>query len=168
MLSPDQFPADPNRDEHNSGSMLSLDLPRGVIPRSPGGVDDHHITLVYLGKNVPKKRLDEISQRAAQIAASTPPLQGKVRGRGTFAPSDSSDGMTPVYTRPNIPGIRRLQKQFSDLSQSEHGFNPHITLKYMADGEAMPDPVQPTDVAFSHLSLHRGDDVERFPFKGSR
>lgn len=148
--------------------MLSLDLPRGVIPRSPGGVDDHHITLVYLGKNVPKSRLDEISSRAAQIAASTPPLQGTVSGRGTFAPSESSDNMTPVYARPKIPGITQLQKQFADLSDSEHGFHPHITLKYADGKKDLPDPVEPTDVAFSHLSLHRGDTVERFPFKGQK
>lgn len=167
VLNPEQFPSDPNRDDHSSGSMLSLDLPQGVIPRAPGGVDDHHITLVYLGKNVPKKRLDEISERASQIAASTPPLRGVVSGRGTFAPSDSSDGMTPVYARPRISGITKLQKQFSDLSASEHGrFHPHVTLKYMADGDEMPEPVKATDVAFSHLSLHRGDEVERFPFKG--
>lgn len=168
MLNPDQFPSDPNRDKHTSGSMLSLDLPRGVIPRAPGGVDDHHITLVYLGKNVPKHQLDEISNRATQIAASTAPLRGVVSGRGTFEPSDSSDGKTPVYARPNIPGIKQLQKQFSDLSESEHGFNPHITLKYNDVGEEMPEPVKPTDVAFSHLSLHRGDEVQRFPFKGQK
>jgi 2'-5' RNA ligase len=166
MLSPEQFPSDPNRDEHTSGSMLSLDLPHGVIPRSPGGVDGHHITLIYLGKNVPEKRLDEISARAKQVAASTPALRGVVSGRGKFEPSDSSDGRTPVYARPLIKGITQLQKQFADLSESEHGFHPHITLKYLDEGDEMPKPVPPTDVAFSHLSLHRGDKVERFPFRG--
>lgn len=148
--------------------MLSLDLPRGVIPRSPGGVDDHHITLVYLGKNVPESRLNQISARAAQVAAATKPLRGVVEGLGSFEPSESSDNKTPVYARPHIKGIGSLQKNFEDLSESEHGFHPHITLKYVADGEEMPEPVEPTDVAFSHLSFHRGDRVQRFPFGRSR
>ena len=57
-----------------------------------------------------------------------------------------------------------LREALADLSASEHAnWHPHVTLAYVEPGEAMPDPVAPVPVTFTHLSVHRGDDVERFP-----
>jgi 8-oxo-dGTP pyrophosphatase MutT (NUDIX family) len=147
--------------------MISLDLPEGVIAPVPGGVSDHHITVVYLGPDVDDDAFASACQRAAIAAAGMPgPLAGAISGIGTFPPSDSSDGMTPAWAGVMLPGSEVLREALEDLSASEHkDWKPHVTLAYVEPGEPLPGPVPHTPVTFTHLSVHRGhDEVVRFPF----
>jgi 2'-5' RNA ligase len=102
----------------------------------------------------------------AQQAASQMdgPLTGTVGGLSVFPPSDSSDGKMPVFAPVDLPGAEDLRSALEDLSASEHAeWVPHVTLCYCDPGEPLPDPVPPTPVTFTHLSVHRGDEVRRFP-----
>ena len=49
--------------------MISLDLPEGAIEPVPGGVDDHHITVVYLGPDVDDDAYAHACGRARDAAA---------------------------------------------------------------------------------------------------
>jgi 2'-5' RNA ligase len=144
--------------------MISLDLP-GVIPAVPDGVDDHHITLVYLGSDVDDDAFAEACRRAQDAAALAPgPLSGSVGGLGAFAPSDGSDGKIPVWAAVDVPGIESMHGALRDLSKSgRDGYHPHVTLAYLDFGDRMPDPVPDTAVRFTHVSVHRGDQVVRYP-----
>jgi 8-oxo-dGTP pyrophosphatase MutT (NUDIX family) len=147
--------------------MISLDVPEGTINPVPGGVTDHHITVVYLGPDVDDDAFATACQRAAIAAAEMPgPLAGAISGTGTFPPSDSSDGKVPAWGGVMLPGSDRLREALEDLSASEHkDWKPHVTLAYVEPGEPLPDPVPHTPVTFTHLSVHRGhDEVVRFPF----
>jgi 8-oxo-dGTP pyrophosphatase MutT (NUDIX family) len=146
--------------------MISLDVPEGTITPVPGGVTDHHITVVYLGPDVDDDAYAEACQRAANAAAAMPgPLLGAIKGVGTFPPSDSSDGKVPAWAGVTLPGAEMLREALEDLSASEHkDWKPHVTLAYVEAGEPLPDSVPATPVAFTHLSVHRGDDeAVRFP-----
>lgn len=150
--------------------MISLDLEPGTIPAVPGGVDDHHITIVYLGSDVDDAKYAYAVRRAAHAAAMMPrtTATGTVHGVGTFAPSEGSDGMTPSFAQVRMADAHLLHAFLSDLSASEHKtYHPHVTLKYLEDGERLPAPVPPTTVTFTHLSVHRGDSVRRIPLGGS-
>jgi 2'-5' RNA ligase len=145
--------------------MISLDVPDGLITPLPGGVDDFHITVVYLGSDVDDVALAQALSAAQDAAAAQPgPLQGTLAGVETFPASDGSDGKVPAYVPVILPGGDGLRAALEGLSASERpGWVPHVTLAYLDEGDALPDPVPPTPVTFTHLSVHRGDVVQRFP-----
>lgn len=144
--------------------MISLDLPEGTIEPVPGGVDDHHITVVYLGPDVDDEAFALACLRASAAAALLPgPLAGVIIGIGTFPASGSSDGKVPVWAGVMLPGAEVLREALEDLSASEHKqWKPHVTLAYVDEGDPLPGPVAPAPVTFTHLSVHRGDQVQRF------
>lgn len=145
--------------------MVSLDLPDGTLPALPDGVPDQHITIVFLGRDVNDDTLQAVCERAAAIAAQMPPPSGTVGGLDSFPPSASSDGKTPVFAVPDVSGLDELRAAFEEFNASEHkDYKPHVTLSYLEPGEPMPDPVPETPVTFPQLSVHRGDEVWRFPF----
>jgi 8-oxo-dGTP diphosphatase len=147
--------------------MIYLDIPDGKVRHLPGGVDDHHITLVYLGNDVSDKEFAEAVRRTKEAAGNHPPMEGSIGGLGSFPPSDSSDGKKPVFVPVDVPGIHALYKSLEDLSGSEFkDYKPHVTLAYLKSGEAMPAPHPTVPVSFGRLRVKRGDDIESFPFGG--
>jgi 8-oxo-dGTP pyrophosphatase MutT (NUDIX family)/2'-5' RNA ligase len=148
--------------------MVSLDLAPGVIPTLSDGVSDQHITIVFIGKGVSDELFDEVCERAEAVAASMPGPSGTVGGLGQFPPSESSDWLVPVFAIPDVPAAAALRAEFEDFNASEHtDYKPHVTLGYFEQDEQLPDPVADTPVSFTHLSVHRGDEVRRFPFAGA-
>lgn len=151
------------------GAWISLDLPAGIIMPVPGGVTDHHITVIYLGPDVDDEAFAQACDRAQAAATAIPgPLAGMVGGIGTFPPSGGSDGKIPAWTGVVLPGAERIRSTLEDLSASEHKtWAPHVTVAYVEPGEPLPGPVPSHQVTFSHLSVHRGDsEVARFPLGG--
>jgi 2'-5' RNA ligase/phage portal protein BeeE len=148
--------------------MISLDLDPGTIPVTPGGVDDHHITIVYLGPDVDDQEFERACQRAQAAASATPgPVEGSVGGLGAFPPSDGSDGKIPAFAEVDVPATQDLYARLKDLSASgRQKYTPHATLAYVNPGEQLPDKVPHTPVRFTHLSVHRGDQVNRYPLGG--
>jgi hypothetical protein len=146
--------------------MISLDLPAGLIPAVPGGLNDHHVTVVYLGKDLDDEGFAAACDRAEAAAASMAgPLTGSISGRGVFPASASSDGKIPVFAEVELPGISALHSELEDLSASEHaGYHAHVTRTYAEPGDQLPGPLPYTPVTFTHLTVHRGDEQISFPF----
>lgn len=155
---------------NSRSGMISLDLPPGTIPIVPGGVDDHHITVVYLGPDVDDDTWTQACADVQEVAAHTAPLEGSVGGRGEFPAGD--DGV-PVFAKVQLPGAAELHQALAHLqaptaASAKHGYTPHVTLTYLDDDTAdRPDPVPDTPVRFGEISLHRGDQVVRYPLGGS-
>lgn len=144
--------------------MISLDLPEGTIKPLPGGVTDHHVTVVYLGPDVGDEAFERACLSARIAAASVAgPLHGSVGGIGRFPASSSSEGKVPAWAGVSLPGSEILRKRLEHLSASEHkNWKPHVTLTYLGEGEPLPAALPHVPVTFTHLSVHRGDDVRRF------
>lgn len=149
----------------NSG-MVSLDVPEGTIPTIKTGVQDHHITIVFLGSDVDVDTYEAVCKAVEEVASNTPgPVKGTLGGIGSFPPSESSDGLKPVWTKPDITGIETLRAPLEKFNASQHAdFHPHITLAYVEPTDDLPPALKDTPVSFTHLSVHRGDAVKRFPF----
>ena len=152
-----------------TSGMVSLDIAPGVVKGIPNGVSDHHITIVFLGRDVDDDLLAQVCDTAEAVAELVPsPLKGTVSGVGSFPASNSSDGMIPVFTNPDVPGLDGLRAAFERFNASEHtDFKPHVTLAYQDADDPMPDPVPETPIEFTCLSVHRGDEVHNFPFGGA-
>jgi 2'-5' RNA ligase len=121
--------------------------------------------VVYLGSDVDDDVMVQVLLAARDAAKGAPgPLAGLLTGIGSFPPSDGSDGKVPWFIPARIPGAERLRADLEHLSASEHtDWAPHVTLAYLDPGEPLPAPPPPVPVTFTHLSVHRGDEVYRFP-----
>jgi 2'-5' RNA ligase len=148
--------------------MISLDLDPGTVPAVPGGPTDHHVTIVYLGSDVDDDAFERACQRAqAAASAEHGRAEGSVGGLGVFPPSDGSDGKTPVYADADVPAAGRLHQRLKDLSASgRQTYRPHVTRAYLDPGDPLPEPAPQAHVRFTHLSVHRGGQVNRYPLGG--
>jgi GNAT superfamily N-acetyltransferase/2'-5' RNA ligase len=145
--------------------MIYLDLPEDAVKHVPEGVDDHHITVVYLGKDVSDEAFAEACRRAKEAATQVAPLSGFLRGIEAFEPGDGSDEKVPAFVPAYLPGIGRLRGLLEDLNGSQHRqYRPHVTLAYLEPGEDLPAPHPRVDVSFDCLHVKRGDDIVSFPF----
>lgn len=135
----------------NTGLMVSLDLraDEAAALALPTGepASELHVTLAYLGAaaDYSQSALDTLRDRVAALAGAWGPLSGRVGGFGRFEPSGSSDGLSPLYASPDVPGLTELRADLvRDLESiglgpsSEHGFTPHVTLAYLEPGQAPP------------------------------
>jgi 2'-5' RNA ligase len=148
-------------------AFMYLDVPNHLINQVPGGEEDAHITIVYLGKGVSDQAFGHALQRAAEAAASHHPMEGVLHGIETFP---ASGGKTPAFIPAYVPGVGHLVRSLVDLSKSEHkhDYRPHVTLAYLEDGDPMPPPHPPVHLRFTHLHVKRGDQVVRFPLGNSK
>ena len=145
--------------------MISLDLPHGVVPTVPGDLEDKHITIAFLGDDVDDTAYERATKEAQRVASSTRgPLTGTVGGVDTFPPN--AEGKKPAFAVPNVAGVQDLHNQLSHLDAGNFSeYHPHVTIKMLDAGEPLPAPVKTRRVSFSHIAVHRGDQVERFPFR---
>jgi len=148
-------------------AMIYLDLPPGTVRLVPGGVDDHHVTLVYLGKNVSDEAFGEACRRTRAAAAKLAPMDGVLRGIDIFPPSKSSDGKVVAFVPAYIGSVGLLRRELDDLSASEHtDWRPHVTLAYLEEGDSLPAPHPAVPLRFDRIHVKRGDDVRSFPLGG--
>jgi GNAT superfamily N-acetyltransferase len=149
--------------------MIYLELPEDAVHHLKGGVDDHHITVVYLGKNISDEAFEEACRRAEQAARQSRPMSGFLRGVETFEQGDGSRGKTPVFVPAYVPGIGHLRSLLEDLNGSQHRqYRPHVTLAYLGEDDDLPKAHPKVDVRFDRLHVKRGDDVVSFPLGPSQ
>jgi len=147
--------------------MISLDLPPGTVPPVPDGVTDQHVTVIYLGPDVDDAAMSRAREAVIAAASDMRPVDAVVHGVGAFPPGD--DGR-PVYAHVTSPAVHDLHRKLADLESPdskarEFGYKPHVTLRYQREPDApLPPPVPETPVTFTHLSIHRGDQSEYYPF----
>ena len=144
-------------------AMVALEVPAGVIPPVKGGTapDDMHITLAFLGEDVPDKTFAQAIAYAFD-ASHRKPLSGTVGGIGVFPPKEPG-GKQAVWVPVNIPGVNDLASQFRSLNATEHAYTPHITRAFVEDGDKLPEPVPETPITLTAIIVKRGDQTLRFP-----
>lgn len=141
--------------------MVSIDLPEGLVEPVPGGVEDHHLTLAYLGSDVDSDLIDDVVRAMKHVAAKTQPFTVTASGVDTFPASDSSDGKIPVFMPVTLsPELAALREPLAQYHASEHqDFHPHVTLAYQDEGENLPEPVPQVQIPVNHLTLHVGGEI---------
>ncbi|MFG1977015.1 2'-5' RNA ligase family protein [Nonomuraea fuscirosea] len=156
----------------DKGAMLALTVPPDAAAELavPDGLapDDLHVTLVYLGKNIPAEEWERAVDVARQVAADQGPLSGQLGGIGAFP--DSGDGV-PQFVPVDVPGLEVLRQRIAaalDAAGIEyvasHGYTPHVTLKYADASEPLPDPVAPIPIVFDGLVAAVDDVPMPIPF----
>jgi 2'-5' RNA ligase len=127
-------------------------------------VQDHHITLVFLGADVDDETFDRACAAVKDAAAVTPALSGTAGGPVRTFP-EGEDGI-PAWLEPQVPGMSGLQAKVAHLSASEHPWRPHVTLGYLQPGEPVPDDRSLAAVRFGSVAVHRGSSAVSYPLSG--
>ena len=157
-----------------TGFMISLDVDPATAKQMaiPGGErpEDLHCTLVYLGEaaDYAPDEVLTVKRVCAAVVNKYLPIETRVSGVGRFSIPDGD----AVYA--SVDGVP-LPNLYVDLLDAleiaglpverKHGLSPHITLQYLDhDGEHPLEHVAAFPLTFTHLSVHCGEDVTRFPF----
>ncbi|MFJ8446842.1 phage portal protein [[Kitasatospora] papulosa] len=135
--------------------------------------EELHITLAYLGENLSTEQQAAAALVVAGVAAQHEMRAGSVGGLGHFP--TGPDEAAPYFATVDVPGLAELRHRLVDALaaagievESGHGFTPHMTLAYVADGHAAPEPVPPTAVGFTDLTLAVGSDRTAYRLNGLR
>jgi 2'-5' RNA ligase len=131
-----------------------------------------HLTVVMMGdmRKLGDGGTDKLRDVVKAFAGKSKKLKGKVSGLGRFC-NDGKDVLYASYDCPELPTFR--QSLVDTLAEAgfeidmTHGYSPHITLNYMAEGDDLPiQRVDSEDLEFPALTLCLGDDREHFDFGG--
>lgn len=146
---------------------LVLPLPASVAARLalpadvPGALpaEDLHLTLAVMvdGAEPP---LDE----ARALAAELTPVVATLSGLGRFS-GDEADAFHATVDGPALPALcARVEALLGSRLDTTHGFDPHVTLAYLAaDAPAPLARLAPTPVTFDALALWDGATRTTFP-----
>lgn len=175
--------------KEHTGAMIALMLPRpeaqrlrsmwdatGAATKAATPVDEMHCTLLYLGKAAEIAPLkDNIVEAVTNVARGFSPLTGSINGVGAFGPTESSDGLVPIYKSfdsAQLPALRHsiyvaVKAKGWGVTHEEHGFVPHITLDYIKSGEPVPAiELDGFDVVFPAITIAWGDERIDIPLSG--
>lgn len=136
-------------DELHTGTFIGLKVPPEIAEKiaveggEPPG--DMHITLWY-SKGLTAEQIQKVEEIFKHFWSENPSLHVELTGVDAFEPSESSDGLKPIYAVVDSPDIMALQKFFVETlaesgikSDSEHAakYIPHVTLKYEQSGKGI-------------------------------
>jgi 2'-5' RNA ligase len=160
-------------------AMIALMIPPEIGQQIalPDGeaVEDLHLMLAYLG-DVTALQID-LALLAAALqtwASAQAPLAGRIAGCGRF---DAPEGEPiPLIALPDIPGLPEARQSLVQCLQmlgidanGEHGYTPHITLKYQDASLPMPAfEVPHLDLFFDSICLAIGKQRTFFPLLGQK
>lgn len=148
------------------GAARKLAIPGGEPPK------ELHVTLLYFGdvKDIKEPDLYRIQVAAQQAAVKYAPFTAQMGGLGRFYTTDE-DGNNAFYTSvdaSSLPGLRQdLATRLEGLFANNHGFSPHMTLKYVKLNE--PNPIEswtPTKVKFNSIQFMVAGIEKTYPLTG--
>lgn len=163
-------------------SFMGLSLPTEIgqlfhevsVPGTRVGRGTHHVTLLYLGKQIPLVQLCKAIEVAAPIMQRTAPLR-LAAARVEAFPENRDDGY-PIVARIDSEPLHELQQRLKEafkqrgvpFSDKWPEFKPHVTLAYAPEPmETMP--LEPAvDWTAAETVLWGGDnDDDRFTVRFS-
>jgi len=143
-----------------AGSLARIKVPgEHICP------EDMHVTLLYLGKNVPIPEVLQATMASYLLTKRWAPFRAATRRVTTF-PRNPDDGI-PVIARVLCPELHRLNealKKSLDFMEIEYSkkypdFKPHVTLSY-TEAEIADIKIPPVAWMVEELVIWGGDEGE--------
>lgn len=143
-------------DLEDDDTMVALMLDGLELPGLE--LDNPHVTLAFLGGTSLEQAQAVADRLKRRVARSMGPLYGQLAGLGEFPAGPNG---IPYYAPVDMPGLELLREAVVQAVDSvpgvnvrrDHGFTPHMTLRY---GGQKPAPVKPTKVGCAQISVVRG------------
>jgi 2'-5' RNA ligase len=137
------------------------------VPGERTAVDQLHVTLLYLGKEIELEAILLATQVTYQVVSTWSPFLMTTRWVSTFRPTD--EGTVPVIAHVESDDLHELQEALKDAFDEEGVpyskkwpvYKPHITLSY-ASIEDTPDDftIHPVQWSCTDVVLWGGDEGE--------
>lgn len=159
----------------HTGTMVALHLPlklaKKLAVKGGESAKTLHITLAYLGKTLTPEQKEHVRDVVRHISRTSGTIKAKLGGVGRFSASSSSEGRDVVYLSVDSPDISRIQPRIVAMLEEaglpiakDHGFTPHVTLKYVKPEEKAPvERFPPMDLEFNTIAMTSADKVTAFP-----
>lgn len=151
-------------------AILALKVPYEVgrllntieVPGEKVPLHEYHVTLLYLGKEVPLPTLGKIVVAVAQVAESFRPFTCSLDHITNFPEGD--DGF-PTICPVSSEGVHILNEELKEAldeheveySKKFPEFNPHVTLSYAPDEMERKDFRHALDWTCYEMTLWGGD-----------
>ncbi|MEU6362223.1 2'-5' RNA ligase family protein [Streptomyces albidoflavus] len=128
--------------DHSDGVMVALvppaDIAEQLAHEDGQPADDLHVTLAYLGKvsDYTPEQLQILPQVVSSWAVRQKPVDVRIGGVGKF--SNPAEDQHVLWASADIPGGAQLHADLARYLEghgfrlpSEHGWSPHMTLRYV-------------------------------------
>ena len=157
----------------HSGACVVLPVPARLAARLalPGGepAADLHVSLAYLGEAdaLSAGAREALGNALALVAAGRAPVDALLGGVGRFS-GETEDALYLSVDAHELGALRSAVLAACEASGAQldttHGFNPHLTLAYLAHDDASPyDRAEPERVRFGELALWLGGERTSWP-----
>lgn len=150
-----------------NGIMIAIEPPekvgRKILVEGGEPLEALHVTLCYLGskKEHSKAQVDGLDSLVRAWARTQKPFKATVAGAGTF----TNPGSHVLWAAVDIPGGGGIRHSLSELLEehgykvrNDHGWTPHITLKYHESHVRFLPKVEPATWDVSEIMLCIGGE----------
>jgi 2'-5' RNA ligase len=150
-----------------AGLMIAIVPPKSVgrklLVEDGEPLEALHVTLAYLGSSGEhtKAQVRDLPSLVEAWARTQKPFEAKVGGAGTF----TNPGQHVLWAAVDIPGGGGIRHDLSELLEehgykvrNDHGWTPHITLKYHTSHVRFLPKIEPVTWAVKEIMLCIGDD----------
>jgi 2'-5' RNA ligase len=139
--------------------LASVDVEGDSKPSS-----SYHITLFYMGDNVPVDKLSDALAPIFEVTSRTPPFTVETSEITSFPPKP--DGVVPVVARIVSNDLLRLRAELKvafdeagvEYSKTFFDYRPHVSLAMLEGGERPADiPIRKVEWGVGEIVLWGGD-----------
>lgn len=137
-------------------------------------VDELHCTLLVLGRasSMTPARMMAVHGAVSVLAANTSPVKGRIGGAGRFS-NEPNEAFHALVDSQDLTNVReQLLRRLCDAgvwqTAQDHGFVPHITLKYVSPSEATPYRLDAVNVKFPGITVAVGGQWTTYEFMGAQ
>lgn len=154
---------------HEVGRLLhAVDVPGSKLP-----ITEYHVTLLYLGKDVPIEVIGKAIVAAADVAAGAKPFRCTLTHATSFPENEDGVPIICPVTSPELHDLNTTLKAAFDAAGVEYSkrypeYKPHLTLSY-ADEAVEDQDFGPLEWSAYEMVLWGGDAGDErlatnFPF----
>ena len=153
-------------------SFIGLAVPHEIsrllasvdVPGETKHASSYHVTLFYLGDNVPVERLSDVLAPVYEVTSRTPPFTVETSEITSFPPKP--DGTVPIVARIVSNDLVRLRAELKaafdaagiEYSKTFPDYRPHVSLAMLEGGERPADiPIRKVEWGVGEIVLWGGD-----------
>lgn len=144
------------------------------VPGAPESRDKYHITIFYLGKDVPMADVAKAMVVTAEVTSATRPFTVRTSRVTCFPKNEDGVPVICAIESPELHAFReRLKAAYEaagvSFSNRYPDYKPHMTLAYAEEEEVTDRQIAPIEWGAHELFLWASDDGDKgvavtFPF----